>query len=101
MNKTDQFTAVVLAADRTANDPIAVKTGMACKAIASVGGKPMIIRVLDALEASGMVGAIVVCGPPESVLPDCPELEERIGCGRVLWLPNLRSEERRVGKECR
>src|SRR5687768_5186105 len=94
MNKTDQFTAVVLAADRTANDPIAVKTGMACKAIAPVGGTPMIIRVLDALEASGMVKAIVICGPPKSVLPDCPELEKRIECGRVLWLPNLDSPSR-------
>jgi CTP:molybdopterin cytidylyltransferase MocA len=94
MNKTDQFIAVVLAADRAANDPIAVKTGMACKAIAPVGGTPMIIRVLDALEASGMVKAIVVCGPPESVLPDCPELEKRIRCGRVLWLPNLDSPSR-------
>ena len=94
MNKTDQFTAVVLAADRTANDPIAVKTGMACKAIAPIGGTPMIIRVLDALEGSGMVKAIVVCGPPASVLPDCPELEKRIRCGRVLWVPNLDSPSR-------
>lgn len=94
MNKTDQFTALVLAADRTANDPIAGKTGMACKAIAPIHGTPMIIRVLDALEASGMVKTIVICGPPASALPDCPELEERIGCGRVTWLPNLDSPSR-------
>lgn len=90
----DQFTALVLAADRTANDPIAIKTGMACKAIAPIYGTPMIIRVLDALEASGMVKTIVVCGPPESALPDCPELEKRIECGRVTWLPNLDSPSR-------
>ncbi|MDN5752615.1 MAG: nucleotidyltransferase family protein [Nitrosospira sp.] len=92
--RTDQFTALVLAADRTANDPIAVKTGMACKAIAPIYGTPMIIRVLDALEASGMVKTIVVCGPPESAIPDCPELEKRIECGRVTWLPNLDSPSR-------
>ncbi|SCY77622.1 MobA-like NTP transferase domain-containing protein [Nitrosospira sp. Nl5] len=94
MDKTSQFTALVLAADRTANDPVAVKTGMACKAIAPICGTPMIIRVLDALEASGMVKTIVVCGPPESALPDCPELEKRIECGRVTWLPNLDSPSR-------
>ena len=54
----------------------------------------MIIRVLDALEASGMVKTIVVCGPPAAMLPDCPELEERIRCGRVIWLPNLDSPSR-------
>lgn len=94
MDKTNKFTALVLAADRTANDPIAVKTGMACKAIAPIHGTPMIIRVLDALEASEMIKTIVVCGPPESALPDCPELEKRIACGRVTWLPNLDSPSR-------
>ncbi len=43
----------------------------------------MIIRVLDALEASGMVKTIVVCGPPAAIIPDCPELEDRIRSGRV------------------
>lgn len=94
MKKTDQFIALVLAADRTANDPIAVKTGMACKAIAPICGTPMIIRVLDALEASDMVKMIVMCGPPESVLPGCPELAERIRSGRVTWLPNQNSPSR-------
>ncbi|HEV7929011.1 MAG TPA: nucleotidyltransferase family protein, partial [Nitrosospira sp.] len=94
MNTKGDFIAVVLAADRTANDPIARKTGAACKAIAPVGGTPMIIRVLDALEASGMVKTIVVCGPPAAIIPDCPELEDRIRSGRVIWLPNLDSPSR-------
>ncbi|SEL36259.1 nucleotidyltransferase family protein [Nitrosovibrio tenuis] len=94
MSEKDQFTAIVLAADRTAHDPIASKTGVACKAIAPVGGTPMIIRVLDALEASGMVRKIVVCGPPKHVLSDCPELEKRIESGRIIWIPNLDSPSR-------
>jgi CTP:molybdopterin cytidylyltransferase MocA len=92
--KTDQFIALVLAADRAANDPVAGKTGVACKAIAPICGTPMIIRVLDALEASDMVKTIVILGPPASILPDCPELEDRIKCGRVIWLPNLDSPSR-------
>ncbi|MEP7370976.1 MAG: nucleotidyltransferase family protein [Nitrosospira sp.] len=94
MNKTDQFTAIVLAADRTAGDPVAAKTGMACKAFAPIYGTPMIIRVLDALEASDMVKTIIVCGPPKSAIPGCPELERRIASGRVIWLPNLDSPSR-------
>lgn len=94
MNKADQFTAIVLAADRTTSDPIAVKTGMACKAIAPICGTPMIIRVLDALEASDMVNTIIICGPPKSAISDCPELEERIRSGRVIWLPSLDSPSR-------
>ncbi len=54
----------------------------------------MIIRVLDALEVSEMVGRIIVCGPPASALPGCPELQQRIESGRVTWLPNLNSPSR-------
>ncbi|MBA4142276.1 MAG: NTP transferase domain-containing protein [Nitrosospira sp.] len=94
MGKTDQFIAVVLAADRTGSDPVANETGVACKAIAPVCGTPMIIRVLDALEASGMVKTTVICGPPEYVIPSCPELAQRVACGRVVWVPNLDSPSR-------
>ncbi|MEE8255064.1 MAG: nucleotidyltransferase family protein [Nitrosomonadaceae bacterium] len=98
MKKTDKFVALVLAADRTSNDPVADKSGMACKAFAPICGIPMIIRVLDALEASGMIRAIVLCGPPESTLPGCPELEQRIGRGYVTWLPNLDSPSRSANR---
>ena len=85
---------MVLAADRTGSDPVASEAGVVCKAFAPVGGIPMIIRVLDALEASGMVRAIVICGPPRHVLSECPELEKRIESGRVMWIPNLDSPSR-------
>lgn len=91
MSQTNRFVAVVLAADRTGNDPITQHTGATCKAIAPVAGIPMIIRVLDALEASNLIKSIIICGPPKSILPDCPELEQRIADGRVTWLPNLDS----------
>ena len=70
--KLDKFVAIVLAADRTANDPVANKSGMACKAFTPICGVPMIIRVLDALEESGVIERIVLCGPPESSLAACP-----------------------------
>ncbi|WP_083566086.1 nucleotidyltransferase family protein [Nitrosovibrio sp. Nv17] len=94
MNAASRFTAIVLAADRTGRDPVATAAGMACKAIVPIAGVPMVIRVLDALEDSGEVDAIILCGPPPSAIADCPELERRIGSGRVTWVPNLDSPSR-------
>ncbi len=98
MNQKNQFAAVVLAADRTENDPITRHTGATCKAIAPICGTPMIIRVLNALEACDRVKSITICGPPESVLPDCPELKQRIDAGQIAWLPNLDSPSRSAEK---
>ncbi|MCB1950300.1 nucleotidyltransferase family protein [Nitrosomonas sp.] len=89
-----KFTALVLAADRTEDDPITRHTGAACKAFAPVGGKPMIIRVLDTLAASNLIESIVLCGPPRSRLNDCPSLKARIELGEVTWLPNKESPSR-------
>ena len=96
--KIDKFVALVLAADRTANDPVANKSGMVCKAFAPICGIPMIIRVLDALEASGMIKEIVLCGPPKSSLSACPELEQRIEKGCVTWVSNLDSPSRSASR---
>ncbi len=98
MKKTDKFVALVLAADRTTSDPVANQSGMDCKAFAPICGIPMIIRVLDALEASGMIRSIILCGPPGSTLPGCPELEKRIGSEYVTWLPNLDSPSRSANR---
>jgi len=94
VNNGGGFTALVLAGDRTAADPVAVATGAVCKALAPVAGTPVILRVLDALEASGMVGNIVICGPPATALSACPELKRRIESGRINWLANLDSPGR-------
>ncbi|MDE2389815.1 MAG: nucleotidyltransferase family protein [Betaproteobacteria bacterium] len=95
LNPTAQpFAAVVLAADRTGKDPITQHTGSACKAFAPVAGVPMIIRVLDTLQACDLISTIVLCGPPESLHDQCPELKQRITSGQVTWLPNLDSPSR-------
>jgi len=85
------FTAVVLAADRTASDQVAAKAGVACKAFAPVGGVPMVLRVVDALQAAGTVGRIVLCGPPAAILDKLPELKRRIDAGELAWCPSLGS----------
>lgn len=89
-----KFAALVLAADRTASDPITRHTGAACKAFAKVGGEPMIMRVLDALTACDQIDTVVLCGPPKARLEDCPPLKQRIDSGEVVWLPNRESPSR-------
>lgn len=81
------FTAVVLAADRTGEDPVARAAGVACKALAPVGGRPMLFRVLDALEASSRVDRCVVCGPPEAIVEREPLIRQRLAAPGVSWLP--------------
>ncbi len=81
------FTAIVLAADRTAADPVARAAGVPCKALAPVGGRPMILRVLDALEQAEEVGACVVSGPPAEILEREPLLKKRLDAGLVRWVP--------------
>ena len=89
-----RFAAIVLAADRTNKDPITRYTGAACKAFAPVGSIPMVIRVLDSLAACDQISTIVLCGPPQALHTQCPELEQRIAAGRIVWLPNLNSPSR-------
>jgi GTP:adenosylcobinamide-phosphate guanylyltransferase len=82
------FSAVVLAADRTVPDPVAQAAGVSCKALAAVGGTPMVVRVLDALAAAQMVGACVLCGPGREIVAAAPLLQARLAAG-VRWLPPL------------
>ena len=89
-----KYAAVVLAADRTGKDPVTQYTGAACKAFAPVGGIPMIIRVLDALSGCEQIATIILCGPPQSLHDQCPELKQRIASGQVTWTPNLDSPSR-------
>jgi GTP:adenosylcobinamide-phosphate guanylyltransferase len=87
----NRFTAVVLAADRSPDDPVARAAGVACKALAPVGGRPMLLRVLDALAGSPAVGGVILCGPPEPVVRRDAGLRRLRDDGRFRWLPPERS----------
>jgi GTP:adenosylcobinamide-phosphate guanylyltransferase len=80
------FTAVVLAGDRTAHDPVARAAGVPCKALALVGGRPMVHRVLDALGAARGIGARILCGPRRDALEQDAELRVLVDAGTVEWL---------------
>lgn len=85
--QANTFTAIVLAGDRTSSDPVAQAAGSPCKALARVGGRPMILRVLDTLGESGSIGDIVVCGPAEAIVRGDETLARRLSTGRTRWLP--------------
>ena len=71
MNRTEKtFTGVVLAADRGPDDPVARTAGAPCKSFVPLGGRPMVLRVLDTLAEAREVDSLVVCGPSEALT--CP-----------------------------
>jgi len=82
-----KFTAVILAGDRNDQDPVAAVAGVSGKSIVPVAGIPMILRVITAIEASRTADNILICGPAQNVIADCPALQNIIDDGRVSWLP--------------
>lgn len=83
---TGSFTAVVLAADRSRDDPVARAAGVSCKALTPIGGTPMVLRVLTALGQAQHVGSRVLCGPPWAAVDENPELRSLIASGEVRWV---------------
>ena len=80
------FTAVVLAGDRGSEDPVAEAAGVSCKALTPVGGRPMVLRVLDTLEAAREIEGVVLCGPEKSAVDQEKGLRLRVDSGKVRWL---------------
>jgi len=71
------FRALVLAGSRGPSDPVAAAAGVSHKALAEVGGAPMLMRVLRALAAAGAERVLVLIETPEIVagLPGLAELD--------------------------
>jgi GTP:adenosylcobinamide-phosphate guanylyltransferase len=77
-SSTTPFTAIILAGDRAPGDPLAEAAGVACKSFVPVGGRSMVLRVLDTLDAAGQVGARILCGPSQALIKQEPELDASI-----------------------
>ncbi len=54
------WNALILAAGRGPEDPMAKAYGVANKCTIPIAGKPMLLRVAEALETSGVIGPIAV-----------------------------------------
>jgi GTP:adenosylcobinamide-phosphate guanylyltransferase len=85
---SETFSAIVLAGDRGPDDPVAKSAGVGCKALVPVGGRPMVLRVLDALEGSDVVDSVIVCGSSSRLRDRSAELGGLIASGRVRWVEN-------------
>jgi GTP:adenosylcobinamide-phosphate guanylyltransferase len=83
------FTGVVLAADRGASDPVAIEAGVPCKSFIPVGGRPMLLRVLDTLREAHEVDAISICGPSQDLILQQAELNKLIKDKKIIWIKNL------------
>jgi CTP:molybdopterin cytidylyltransferase MocA len=87
MNTPSQpFTAVILAADRDRNDPVALSAGVSCKALTPVDGRPMVLRVLDALAEAREVGVRILVGPHKVSVEQNEELHHLVNSGQVQWI---------------
>ena len=87
-SKAGLFTAVVLAGDRAPGDAVAQAAGVPCKALSPIGGTPMVLRVLDALNSSAEIGDRILCGPPFEAIQTCQRLTAEIASGQIRWLKN-------------
>ena len=79
--------ALVLAGERGGVDEVARVSGVSCKALAPLAGVPMIIRVLDALQASARIDSYVLCGPGPAAVESCSQLQAFIDQDAVTWIP--------------
>jgi 2-C-methyl-D-erythritol 4-phosphate cytidylyltransferase len=68
MSGHESFAAYVLAGTRPGGDPVALAHGVASKAQVEVGGRALLLRVLDALAASDSVTRTTVVGLPAAAL---------------------------------
>lgn len=83
---TPAFTAVVLAADRADDDPVAKAAGVCCKSLTAVGGTPMVLRVIAALDAAQDIESCLLSGPRRSAVEEEADLRTRIASGQLRWL---------------
>ena len=79
------FTAIVLAGDRGPNDPVATSTGVPCKALTPIGNRPMILRVLDALNEAQCIGSCLLSGPHHTHVEGTKELQNRVQSHQIKW----------------
>ena len=87
MKPLDQpFSAIILAADRKGNDPVAEAAKVSCKALTPVSGRPMVLCVLDTLGKAQEVGTRMLVGPAMTSIAENNELNELVSSRQVGWV---------------
>jgi GTP:adenosylcobinamide-phosphate guanylyltransferase len=81
-----RFSALVLAGDRNANDPVAALGNAGCKALTPVNGVPMLHRVVSALQSSDLIKDITLVGPSRSLLDRDPFMQALLSADAITAL---------------
>jgi len=79
-------TTLLLAGERTKSGPLTQISRSRSKALLSISGIPVIMRVIHALERCERIGRYVLCGPTESAIKACAALQGFIRKDTVTWL---------------
>jgi CTP:molybdopterin cytidylyltransferase MocA len=82
---TRSWAAIVLAGDRRADDPLVIASGRGCKALLEIAGRPMLMRVLEALQSTDCVASVLLSGPAREAVDTEPALRDRIDSGGLAW----------------
>lgn len=91
--------ALVLAASRGPEDPVARHTGTSHKALAHIGGEAMLTRVLRTLQASGGIERIAVCIEADAAISGAePALDRLLAADAVTRIDAAGSPSRSVLK---
>ncbi len=83
--KPETFTAIILAADRDAGDPLVAASGACCKAMVKIDGTPMLEHVVRALMESRAIEAIIISGRRDQQLPGSEFLRGALARGLIRW----------------
>jgi len=79
-------TALVLAGARPGRDAVAEIAGVPIKVLATVGGVPMVARVIKTLESSRLVKERVLCGPSWEIMQGQALLHEMVETKMIRWV---------------
>jgi GTP:adenosylcobinamide-phosphate guanylyltransferase len=86
-----RFTALVLAGSRGVADPVAQAAGVPHKALAPVAGRPMLLRVIEALRASPAIRRVVIAVQDREIVDTLPELAAAVASGGISLMPTAGS----------
>jgi len=88
------FNAIVLAADRGGNDPVAAAAQVPAKCLTLIAGEPMLLRVLRTLTQSQQIDSILLCGPKAEIVERSPVLRQVLSDGTTRWLDSQATPSR-------
>ncbi len=92
-----RLTALVLAARRGGDDTVAALGSCSHKCLLPIGGRTMLGRVLEALAASGSVGAMAISIDDPAALKGSPEVAALIEAHDITLLPSAATPSLSVG----